>query len=246
MSRSRKREYSGPPTRTDLAHLTRALGTEIDPELLNHALTHRSYAYEVGDGINNERLEFLGDAVLGIIIVEGLYRRHPEENEHVLAQMKNAIVSQVALAQAARTISLGEFIHLGKGELMTGGRDKDSILCDTVEAVFGAMYLTHGLEHCRKVIERFLAPQLQAAESGDAWREWKTELQEICTKRDWGAPMYETEHVGPDHARVFQSTVIVNGQPMGTGEGTSKKAATMAAAHEACLALEISGVAFID
>ena len=140
------------PPRTDTDALVEAWGTRIEPTLLQLALVHRSYANEAGGIANNERLEFLGDSVLSIVIAQKLYEEYPDVAESDLSRMRAATVSQQPLAAAARRIGLGDFVFLGKGESMHGGRDKDSILSDTFEALIGATYLTSGLEEARRVI----------------------------------------------------------------------------------------------
>jgi len=159
---------SAPPARTDTEALVYRWGPSIDADLLDLALTHRSYAHENGGLPTNERLEFLGDSVLGIIVTEYLYRTHPEVPEGQLAKMRAATVSEPALAAVARDLGLGEFIKLGKGEALSGGRDKDSILSDTVEALIGATYLTHGLEETRTVVTRLVSRFLESARTRGA------------------------------------------------------------------------------
>lgn len=228
---------SGPQS---AAILTERLGVSIDPELLVLSLTHRSFAYENGGLPTNERLEFLGDSVLGIVVTDRLYRDHPGLAEGDLAKIRASCVSQRALAIVARDIDLGSFVLLGKGELSTGGRDKDSILCDTLEAVFGAIYLTHGIEVSREVILRLVGPSLErAATAGDAL-DWKTALQEACSALGLPGPFYDVSGVGPDHARTFTATVTVDGIPRGTGTGSSKKVAEQQAAEAAHGALTAS------
>ena len=215
------------------AILTERLGVSIDPELLVLSLTHRSFAYENGGLPTNERLEFLGDSVLSIAVTDRLYRDHPDLAEGDLAKIRASCVSQRALAIVAREIDLGSFVLLGKGELTTGGRDKDSILCDTLEAVFGAVYLTHGIEVSRDVILRLVGPSLdRAATAGDAL-DWKTALQEACSTYGLPGPVYDVTGVGPDHSRTFTATVLVDGTPRGTGTGSSKKVAEQEAAEAA-------------
>jgi len=197
------------------------------------ALTHRSFAYENGGLPTNERLEFLGDSVLGIVVTDKLYRDHPELPEGDLAKMRASCVSQRALATIAREIGLGSFILLGKGEIATGGHDKDSILCDGLEAIFGAVYLTHGIEVSRDVILGLVGPSLErAATAGDAL-DWKTALQEACAAHGLPAPVYEVVGEGPDHARTFTATVMLAGEARGSGKGTAKKHAEQAAAEQA-------------
>lgn len=197
------------------------------------ALTHRSFAHENGGLPTNERLEFLGDTVLGLVVTEYLYRTHPGLPEGELARMRAATVSQKALAQVARRYAIGSYVLLGKGELRTGGNDKDSILSDTVEAVIGAVYLNHGLEIARGLVQRLVGPTLAAAADLGAGLDWKTSLQELAASRGLGSPVYASDHTGPDHARVFTSTIHVDGRLLGTGEGTAKKHAEQHAAEAA-------------
>lgn len=219
------------------AILTERLGVSVDPELLVLSLTHRSFAYENGGLPTNERLEFLGDSVLGIVVTDRLYRDHPELAEGDLAKIRASCVSQRALAIVARAIDLGSFVLLGKGELSTGGPDKDSILCDSLEALFGAIYLAHGIDVARDVVLKLVGPSLvRAATLGDAL-DWKTALQEACSALGLSAPEYDVVGVGPDHARVFTATVIVDGIARGTGTGSSKKVAEQEAAEAAHAAL---------
>jgi len=219
------------------AALVERLGISIDPELLVLALTHRSFAYEAGGLPTNERLEFLGDSVLGMIVTERLYRDHPDLPEGDLAKMRAACVSQRALAEVARELDLGPFILLGKGEIATEGLDKDSILCDALEAILGAMYLSNGMETTRVAVERLLAPSLARAAEIGAGLDWKTSLQEVCAARGLGNPVYDLEGVGPDHAREFTATVMVGGAAMGVGRGSAKKHAEQEAAATAYAAI---------
>lgn len=220
-----------------VAALTGRLGVSVDPEMLVLALTHRSFAYENGGLPTNERLEFLGDSVLGIVVTDRLYRDHPDLAEGDLAKMRASCVSQRALALVARDLGLGTYVLLGKGEIATGGADKDSILCDTLEALFGAIYLAHGIDVAREVILKLVGPSLvRAATLGDAL-DWKTSLQEACASLGFSPPSYEVSGVGPDHARIFTATVMVEGTPRGSGVGSSKKVAEQEAAEAAHAAL---------
>ena len=213
--------------------LTEKLGVRLDPELLVLALTHRSFAHEAGGIPTNERLEFLGDSVLGVIVTEALYRRHPDLPEGELAKMRAATVSQRALAAIARTLELGPYILLGKGEVGTGGGEKDSILSDTVEALIGAVYLAHGLEPTRTFVERLVNPTLAVAADLGAGLDWKTSLQELAATLGAGAPHYICEGTGPDHARTFTAHVLLDGEIRGAGTGSAKKHAEQDAAAEA-------------
>ena len=213
--------------------LLERLGVELDPELLVLALTHRSFAYEAGGIPTNERLEFLGDSVLGLIVTERLYRKYPDLAEGSLAKMRAATVNQRALAAIGRELGVGDYILLGKGEQATGGRDKASILSDTVEALLGAVYLSQGLQAARALVERMIGPLLERAARAGAGLDWKTSLQEAAARRGLGAPTYEVSAEGPDHARVFTARVSLAGQVRGRGEGTAKKAAEQVAAEDA-------------
>lgn len=229
--RSARRQ--APPARTDTEVLLYRWGTSIRPDLLDLALTHRSWSHE-HDGVpTNERLEFLGDAVLQIIVTEELYTTHPDLPEGRLAKMRAGTVSEPALAAVARDLGLGEFIKLGKGESLSGGRDKDSILSDTVEALIGASYLTGGMEPIRLVVLRLVRRFLQVASRRAAGLDWKTSLQELAAVHHLGGPVYETTSTGPDHALVFSSAVLLDGQVMGEGSGPNKKTAEHGAAEAA-------------
>jgi len=210
----------------------------LAPELLVLALTHRSFAHEAGGIPTNERLEFLGDAVLGLVTAEALYRDFPERPEGDLAKMRAATVSQRPLAKIARRLDLGDFVLLGKGESRTGGNDKDSILSDTVESLIGAVYLTHGLETARKFVHFLVDDAMEEAADLGAGLDWKTSLQEICARLGFEPPVYENISDGPDHARMFTSTVSINSKTYGTGRGTAKKHAEQEAAEGAYRALK--------
>lgn len=205
------------------------LGIEIDPELLALALTHRSYAYEYGHLPHNERLEFLGDSVLGQAVTVMLFTTHPELDEGSLAKRRASVVSTVALAEVARGIDLGAHVLLGRGEDQTGGRDKDSILADTMEAVIGATYLSSGPDAATDLVLRLVRPLLADPERYGAAMDPKTSLQELAAHEGAAAPVYLIESTGPDHDRVFTATVNV-GAVTAHGTGSSKKQAEMAAA----------------
>jgi ribonuclease-3 len=214
--------------------LRAALGDpKLDPELLELALTHRSYAYENGGLPTNERLEFLGDSVLGVVITETLYLTHPDLSEGRLAKLRAAVVNARALAEVARTIGLGPYIRLGKGEESTGGHDKSSILADTVEAIIGAAYLSGGFETAGALIHLLFDPLLDAAAALGAGLDWKTSLQEFCAEHDLGVPQYVIEDAGPDHMKTFTAKVRVADRLHGDGFGRSKKEAEQQAAESA-------------
>jgi ribonuclease-3 len=217
--------------------LHEALGhPKLDPELLELALTHRSYAYENGGLPTNERLEFLGDSVLGVVVTETLYRTHPDLSEGRLAKLRAACVNARALAEVARTIGLGEHVRLGKGEEATGGRAKASILSDTVEAVIGAIFLSggdDGFANAAAVVHRLFDPLLVAAADMGAGLDWKTSLQELCADHELGVPEYVIEDEGPDHLKTFTARVRVGERLHGHGVGRSKKEAEQQAAESA-------------
>ena len=209
------------------------LGVPMDAELLVLALTHRSYAYENGGLPTNERLEFLGDSVLGIIVTEALYRNHPDMTEGQLAKLRASIVNMHALAGVGREIEVGSLIRVGRGEELTGGRDKASILADAVEAILGAVYLEHGLEPTRGVIHRLFAELITAAPTLGAGLDWKTSLQELSAALGLGVPEYRVTEEGPDHAKLFTATVVLSGADHGGGSGRTKKEAEQQAAAQA-------------
>lgn len=215
------------------AKLAEALGLEIAPELIELALTHRSYAYENGGIAHNERLEFLGDSILGQSVTVMLYRDFPQLDEGELAKRRASLVSSVALAEVASNIGLGEHLRLGRGEELTGGREKGSILADAVEAVIGAAYLSSGQDAANRLVLKLIAPLLEDPDRFGAAMDPKTSLQELSTRLGKGLPSYVVADSGPDHSKRFHATVVVAGDNVATGEGSSKKQAEMAAALEA-------------
>lgn len=222
----------------DPREIDRALGVRFrDRELCRLAVTHRSYAFEQGLDLNNERLEFLGDAVLGLVVTDMAYREFPEMSEGELAKLRAAIVNMGALAEVARDLDLGRFVLLGKGEVMSGGRDKASILADVLEALIGAVYLDRGLETARRLIERLFRPRMIAYVRGEGERDYKTILQELASAELRTLPEYRISERGPDHEKEFTATVYLSGKAWGTGMGRSKKEAEQQAAHEAYRAL---------
>jgi len=223
---------------TDYGALRAALGDPVlDPELLDRALTHRSWAYENGGLPTNERLEFLGDSVLGIVVTETLYLMHPDLSEGRLAKLRAAVVNARALAEVARGIELGDQIKLGRGEESTGGRDKASILSDTVEAVIGAVHISGGIEASSQVVHRLFDPLIEAASALGAGLDWKTSLQELAADQSLGVPEYVIEDDGPDHMKTFTAQVRVADRLHGNGVGRSKKEAEQAAAETAYRAI---------
>ena len=227
----------GVPARDDLQVLAERLGVSLDHEALRHALTHRSYSYENGGVPHNERLEFLGDAVLGIVVTDSLFHAHPDVAESELAKYRAAVVSARALAGVAREYGVGEFLLLGRGEQTTGGRDKSSILADAVEAILGAVYLDRGLEEAGALIHRLLDERMVRAASMGAGLDWKTSLQELGARSGAGVPNYEVTATGPDHAKHFVAVVSVGEAVIGEGSGPSKKVAEQLAAATAYSAL---------
>lgn len=219
---------------TEREPLLAALGVELDEELLTLALTHRSFAYENGGLPTNERLEFLGDSVLGVVVTERLYRDHPDLPEGQLAKLRASVVNMHALAGVATHLSpagLGAHLYLGRGEELTGGRTKTSILADATEALIGAVYLEHGLETARSVVHRLFDSLLQAAPLLGAGLDWKTSLQELTAAADLGVPEYRIAEEGPDHSKLFTATAVVGGRSLGSGDGRTKKEAEQKAAQ---------------
>ncbi|WP_234359526.1 ribonuclease III [Plantactinospora sp. BC1] len=221
-----------PPT----THLEAAFGVALDPELLERALTHRSFAYENGGLPTNERLEFLGDSVLGVVITTALFHNHPDLPEGQLAKLRASVVNMRALADVARRLGpggLGPYLLLGKGEESTGGRDKASILADTLEALLGAIYLQYGLDTVAIVIHRLFDPLMAESAGRGAALDWKTSLQELTAALGLGVPEYRIDEAGPDHAKTFTAWVVVAGRKYGGADGRSKKEAEQRAAEAA-------------
>jgi ribonuclease III len=225
-------KHTRPPT----AALEEAFGVPFDPELLERALTHRSYAYENGGLPTNERLEFLGDSVLGVVVTSALFHNHPDLPEGQLAKLRASVVNMHALADVARSLGphgLGPYLLLGKGEESTGGRDKASILADTLEALLGAIYLQHGLDTAAEVVRRLFDPLMAESAGRGAALDWKTSLQELTAALGLGVPDYVIDDTGPDHAKTFTAWVVVAGQRYGGSDGRSKKQAEQRAAAAA-------------
>lgn len=218
--------------------LNAVLGVVIDPALLEQALTHRSFAYEHGGLAHNERLEFLGDSILGQAVTVMLYNENPDLDEGDLAKRRASLVSSVALAEVARSISLGSHIRLGKGEEQTGGRDKSSILADTVEAIIGATYLDRGGDVATALVLRLITPLLDDPDRFGAAMDPKTSLQELSARLGRGLPSYRVSDSGPDHSKRFHASVFLGSEVIATGGGSSKKHAEMAAALEAWAILQ--------
>jgi ribonuclease III len=217
-----------------LDSLDRAIGVTFrDSRLRETALTHRSFAFERGLTVTNERLEFLGDSVLGVVVTDMAYVAYPDMPEGQLAKLRAAIVNMTALADVARSLGLGGIVLLGKGEEQSGGRDKASILADALEAVFGAVYLDLGLDAARELIERLFRPRMEAYVGGTGPRDFKTILQELASQEFHAMPEYRIDQRGPDHEKEFTATVLIHGDALGTGIGRSKKEAEQQAAREA-------------
>jgi ribonuclease III len=218
--------------------LLKRLGVTIDAGTLRLALTHRSYAYENGGIPTNERMEFLGDSILGFSVTDALYRDNPALPEGELAKRRSAVVSTRALASIARGLGVGEFIYLGQGERLTKGRNKSSILADTMEALIGATYLTNGIEVARDLVMRLVGPLLADSDVLGAGTDWKTNIQEISAARHLGPIVYDITGTGPDHDRSFEARLLIGGQHFGTGSGPSKKEAERAAAADGWTVLQ--------
>ena len=218
-----------------LKALENRIGYEFrNRNLLILALTHSSYANEkkLGKAGCNERLEFLGDAVLGFVTAEYLYTKHPDMPEGDLTRIRAALVCEESLHEVAQYLGLGEYLRLGRGEELGGGRRRPSILADATESVFAAVYLDGGMDAARDLIHRVLLDKEQEEQVEERRRDYKTELQELVQRKPDQALRYEMVGAsGPDHARVFAFRVLLNGQVAGTGEGRSKKEAEQAAAH---------------
>jgi ribonuclease-3 len=234
-----------PPDRApDLGLLEERLGVRVEHGLLARSVTHRSYAYENGGLPTNERLEFLGDSVLGLVVTDALFRGHPHQPEGQLAKLRAAVVNARALADVARTLDLGAFLRLGRGEEATGGRNKGSILADTLEAVIGAVYLDRGLGEASGLVHRLFDEVIEASAQLGAGLDWKTSLQELTATLGAGVPEYVVAEDGPDHAKTFEAQVLVGGVARGSGSGRSKKEAEQEAAANAWERLRVeSGVA---
>ncbi len=211
------------------------LGVAIPDDLLLLALTHRSYAHERGGLPTNERLEFLGDAVLEMVVTDTLYRRYPDRPEGDLAKIRASVVNARACALAAREIGLGPYLRLGRGETATGGHDKNSILADAMEAVFGAVYLGAGIEAAEGLILRLFDDKIHRAAGLGIGLDWKTSLQELTARLGLGVPEYLSTGEGPDHHRHFTSQVRLAAGVYGLGTGRTKKEAEMLAAETAYL-----------
>ena len=221
-------------SRSDLySKLLEQLGVQLSPQLLELAFTHRSFAYETGISTTNERLEFLGDSVLGLIVTEELYVKYPDLDESRLSPLRSGIVNMRALADIARTLDLGKYIRLGKGEEVTNGRDKNSLLADALEALIGAIYLDCGFEKSTEVVRALIKETLDGAIAKGAGLDGKTALQELLASLGKGSPEYQVSETGPDHDKSFTAVAMVSGEPIATGNGKSKREAEQSAARSA-------------
>ncbi len=222
------------PTSPALAALAERICYEFrEPALLRQAVAHRSWCAEVPGQPSNERLEFLGDAVLGWVVADQVYRAHPELSEGQLTEVRKAVVNAGALADLAKEVDVGAALLLGKGEDAAGGRAKASILSDALEALIGAVYLDGGVRAARAFIVRLAGARIEAAAARLGGHDHKTALQELAARRFEGQPAYQVREDGPDHAKRFYATVVIDGLSYGAGQGRTKKAAEQAAAAEA-------------
>jgi ribonuclease-3 len=222
----------------DPLDLPRHLGYEFsDPALLQLALTHRSHCAETDAAEPNERLEFLGDAVLGLAVTEHIFRVYGELAEGELAKLRASVVNTATLADVARRIGVGSQLLLGRGEDQSGGRDKESILADALEAIFGAVFVDAGWQRSSEVVLDLLTDDIRLGAERPGRQDYKTRLQELAAELSLSPPSYELSSSGPDHDRLFDATVSIAGVDRGAGRGTSKKRAEQAAAAAAWRAL---------
>ena len=221
----------------DLNALCATLGVQVEPELLQQALTHRSYSYEHGGIPNNERLEFLGDSVLGFVVTEHLFLSLTELSEGELTKLKNSVVSEKALSVVAVQLSLGDYLRLGKGEEQTGGRKKPSLLADAFEAVLGAVLISVGFDAARAMVEKFIFPLLADPDALRQQSDPKTRLLEVALAKGLGVVSYQITHEGPDHDRVFFATLFIDEKEVAKAPGKTKKAAETEAATLALAAM---------
>ena len=235
---ARKRRLTGEAAlnaaygKSDHAPLLEAWGVDLPDDLLRLALTHRSFANENGHLPNNERLEFLGDAVLGLAVAEQLYRQFPERAESDISKMRSGVVNMYALADVARRLGMGEYILLGRGEMLTGGKDKHSILADSVESMLGAIYLHHGFGVARATVLRLFADKITEAPTTGLTMDWKTVLLEKLSDMKLPLPTDQVRREGPEHDKTFYATVTIE-DLVTHGEGHTKKVAEHAAAKQA-------------
>ena len=208
----------------------------MDKRIYEEALTHSSYAYESGLGKSNERLEFLGDAVLELVISEYLFLNFPDDPEGRLTQIRHRLVNENALASIARELNLGSYMKLGRGEELSGGSEKNSLLADSLEALIGALFIDQGYEEAKKRLLELFAPALDHVTRGIVpLSDHKTLLQEFCQSRLGKVPLYRiVTESGPPHDRTFEAEALLNNRIIGIGRGKSKKEAEQSAAKVAC------------
>jgi ribonuclease III len=229
---------SGPPG-WELWLADRIIYRFKDPGLLDQAMAHRSWCAEQPGRTSNERLEFLGDAVLGLVVAEFTFGARPELSDGQMSQVRASVVNTRVLAEVGLDLGVAERLRLGRGEDLSGGRTKESILADATEAVIGAVYLDGGLDEARKLVLSLLRDRISVAVGVPGESDFKSRLQEESVRLGKGVPRYELVGFGPDHARRYLATVYVAGQRLGTGEGRSKKDAEQVAAQVACESLEV-------
>jgi ribonuclease-3 len=232
------------PRLDELKRFCKQMGIPLgDGQALNEALSHKSFSHErkMGASYNNEKLEFLGDSVLGLIISEHVFETYPQVTEGGLSKVKSVIVSAQVLSEKAKALNLGDFIQLGKGEEKSGGRSRPALLADALEAVIGAVYLVGGLDSARKLVLGLLQEDVDHVFSGRIEKDYKTLLQEHFQKTQKLAPRYDViREWGPDHNRNFEAACVVNGKTLATGIGKNKKEAEQLAAEEAVKRLQIA------
>ncbi len=218
--------------------MTDELGYQfVDPSLLRLALTHRSYCAETDESEPNERLEFLGDAVLGLAVTDYIHDHYPDLPEGQLAKLRASVVNTATLAEVSARIGMGPMLLLGKGEDQSGGRQKESILADAFEAVLGAVFLDAGWDRARVLVLDLLLDDIQIGAERPGRQDYKTRLQELAAARNLAAPTYQISGTGPDHDRRFDAVAMIDGIAYGAGNGTSKKRAEQVAAHAAWISL---------
>lgn len=228
----------------DIDALATRIGYDfVDPANLAAALAHRSWCAENEGNASNERLEFLGDSVLGLVVTDYIYRTYPKLPEGELAKVRSSVVNAQALAEAAVELDLGAAIQLGKGEAASGGREKPSILSDAFEAVIGCIYMDGGWSAAEEFVMRMLGPLIEEAAAGPGGQDYKTRLQELAAQHWPDLPRYVVEDSGPDHAKTFQARVFIGPDQKGEGAGRSKKQAEQAAARAAWEAMKAGVIA---
>ncbi len=217
-----------------LDRLVAKLGiAEISRAGIAQAVTHRSYCAEHPGVSSNERLEFLGDSILGLVVGKYIFKTFTSFEEGEMTKLRASVVSSYTLSKCARSIGLGQMVLLGRGEEVSGGREKNSILSDSLEAVMGIVYLELGYADAERVILSLIKPEIEAHATGPGYSDFKSRLQELLAQTGMRPPVYEVDWSGPDHARVFQAVVKTDGRVLGGGRGSSKKLAEQRAAEDA-------------